>query len=221
MRRENADDLAEHHQRQVRNNILLLIQATGMRPPPLDANVTILDLLMNYAETTGRAKISPGEANSRDLGLLRDKAAYCRPVAKAEKMIQDNKNAVSNSEIVRGCQMIPNTPRGTVTMDEYRAVRVLEDGLSYLFGKPEFKHLIAQAEATTEATPIGFQLLHYRSRMNTERQGYDYSTEHQSRLEAANKMKALLCEDITSRRTLTTRSPLSTKPLEMNIVIFS
>jgi hypothetical protein len=65
MRRENVDDLDEHHQRQVRNDILLLIKATGMRPPLLDANATILDLLMNYAETTGRAKISPGEANPR------------------------------------------------------------------------------------------------------------------------------------------------------------
>jgi hypothetical protein len=71
MRRENANDLDEHCQKQIRDDILLLIKATGMRPPSLDANATVVDLVVNYAETTGRAKISPGEPNPRNLGLLR------------------------------------------------------------------------------------------------------------------------------------------------------
>lgn len=55
--------------------------------------------------------------------------------------------------------------------------------------------------------PIGFDM---------EQQKYDYSMEHQPRLEAASKMKFLLCEGIRRRGwTKSTRLPLSMKPLEM------
>jgi len=38
------------------------------------SNVSLLDLLKEFAATTEQEKMTPGEANIRDLGLLREKA---------------------------------------------------------------------------------------------------------------------------------------------------
>ena len=45
MRKENVDDLDEHRQKEIHDDVLLLIKATGTCPPLLDANVTVLGYL--------------------------------------------------------------------------------------------------------------------------------------------------------------------------------
>jgi hypothetical protein len=142
--------------------------------------------------------MSPGEPNPRDLGLLRDKVRYCRPITKAENIIKNEGIAAHiDDNLGGGDQIIPNTPSGTTTTAEYKAVQVLQDGISYLFGKDGFRELCAEA---TDVTPIGFQLLRYRSRTGTDgQQGYDYSTEHQPRLEVANKLDSLLRDGTRQR----------------------
>ena len=71
----------------LKDDIIDLIKATGNRPPVLMATTTLLDLLSDHAVSTDQAKMSPGEAKLRDLGLLREKVKYEQPVAKAERMI--------------------------------------------------------------------------------------------------------------------------------------
>lgn len=71
----------------MKDDIIDLIKATGNRPPVLNGDATLLDLLSSHAVTTDRVKLSPGEANLRDLGLLREKVKCEQPVAKAEKML--------------------------------------------------------------------------------------------------------------------------------------
>ena len=201
VRREGVDSLEDaSRQKQLRVDIILLIKATGQCPPALGADATILELLEDYAESTGRAKMSPGEPNPRDLGLLRDKAKYCRPEAKAEKAMK-NENDGSMGE---GNSTIPNIPKGTVTVEKYMAIGVADDGISFLFGQDEFKYLRSDAE---KKEPIGFELRSFRGRTDDALQ-LDYSTRHQHRLEYANKLKSLLLQG-TQKRGLGKSPPLA------------
>ena len=89
IRKEGADieldaDLMQH----LKDDIILLIKATGKCPPVLTASTSVLGLLNEFAASTDTAKLSPGEAKLRDLGLLRDKVSYDSPMAKAEKLIK-------------------------------------------------------------------------------------------------------------------------------------
>ena len=76
----------------VRDDIVQLIKATGKRPPTLEVGTSILEMLENYAETTGHMRMSPGEPKARDLGLLHGKVKYSQPITKAEKTTMQNKD---------------------------------------------------------------------------------------------------------------------------------
>lgn len=89
LRKEDAHNaLGADAIQQLKDDIILLIKATGKRPPALEANTTLLDLLNDHAPTMDQAKPSPGEPKLLDLGLLREKVTYASPIAKAEKTIK-------------------------------------------------------------------------------------------------------------------------------------
>ena len=57
----------------LQNDIILLIKASGQQPPVMNADMSMIDMLEQYAETTGWAKMSPGKPNIQDLRLLQQK----------------------------------------------------------------------------------------------------------------------------------------------------
>ena len=183
----------------LRNNIVQLIKATGTAPPPVEADATILEILQRYSSTTDRAKMSPGEPNLRDLGLLREKVCYCRPELKAENIINHNDSEGVETPDANPSTFPKNTPEGSATIEEYKSAVLAVDGLSLCLGGDEYKDVNPPSEKEN-ITPIGFELLHYRATGGVEAQqrDLDYSRQHQPRLEMARTWRSLF--DRTRRR---------------------
>lgn len=211
LRREKAEDVLDSDTRlRLQGDIALLMKASGQQPPPLNASPTLLDMLENYAESTGRAKMSPGEPNPRDLGLFREKVKYSRPETKAETRIKGEGNKRDNSDdgggnirndTDEGSSAIPNVPRGTATGKEYLAIELAQNGLSLLFGQDD--KLKTTNAKPTNVVPIGLRLARYRAtaaRANNGRQEetMDYSAQHEPVAQMARQWKSLL--DQSTRR---------------------
>jgi hypothetical protein len=82
-----ADTLGAEVTRQLKDNIILLIKATGQCPPVLASSTSLLELLNKFAASTDKPRMSPGEPKMRDLGLLREKVKYTSPALQAERLI--------------------------------------------------------------------------------------------------------------------------------------
>jgi hypothetical protein len=88
LRKEGAvDTLRAEVTRQLKDDIISLIKATGQRPPMLASSTSLLELLDEFAASTDKPRPSPGEPKTRDLGLLREKAIYISPALQADRMI--------------------------------------------------------------------------------------------------------------------------------------
>ena len=189
IRREGIEALNDDELCQLKDGIIVLIKATGTTPPAFEANATILEMLSSYSSTTDQTKMSPGEPNPRDLGLLRDKVKYVRPEAKAEKVIE-HKDETGPGDPTNS---ILNFPEGTATTEEYKSVVLAIDGLSFLLGRKEFCKVNPPAGKAEDVVPIGFELLWHRAAAgDLQQRAYDYAQQHQPRREMADQWHRLL-----------------------------
>jgi hypothetical protein len=161
----------------ITDSILLLMKAYGEQPPIVTVTTTMLDMLANYAESMGRSKMTPGEPNLRDLGLLRDKVCYSQPEAKAEKRIKNEDGSRPNKDGDNDMMIpIPNLPHGTAMGEEYLAVSLAQKALSVFFSRDETCKKLNAEESNIN--PIGFCLAHHRA-LKAEREqeaSLDYAT---------------------------------------------
>ena len=168
IRKEGYDVCLDAAQmRRLKDDIILLIKATGNQPPILNAQTSLLHLLNEFAASTDKAKVSPGEPRLRDLGLLREKVSYDSPIAKAEKLLMNASPMAVDSTDSSDLDplAIPNIPEGSATVKEYVNDRIASDGMSLCFSRGKFEHLSVQE---SKRTPIGFQLLQEWSRKGYE-----------------------------------------------------
>lgn len=208
LRRESVKDALDRESTmQLQDDIIRLVKASGQQAPLLLWNTTPLEMLENYAESTSRTKMSPGEPNVRDLGLLREKVKYCRPEVKAEKLMKGEYEMEAVAGETTADATIPNIPKGTITQDEYKAVLLAMNGLSFLLGQERYKVIVVRDERLVS---IGFRLVHLRASdadetMQQQQQVFDYGAQHQQVENVAEEWDIML-SDLPSRREWTKAS---------------
>jgi hypothetical protein len=86
-------NLSETQVKQIRSDVRLLMTAAGQSISALDEKEDTLTWLGLFSVATDLSKCSsPGRANPKDLGLLRDKA-YAQPVQKALSVVKTEPNS--------------------------------------------------------------------------------------------------------------------------------
>jgi hypothetical protein len=132
---------------------------------------------------------------------------YCQPEVKAEKVMKGEYEMEAVAGKITADVTIPNMPKGTITQDEYKAVLLAMNGLSFLLGQERYKVIIARDE---RVVPIGFRLVCLRASDNDEtmqqqQQVFDYGAQHQQVENVAEEWDIML-SDRSSRREWTKAS---------------